>query len=111
MTSQQYLHLSHIFTFATSGATAPVIGNGLSLGLTNGTDFYSLHNSDEYKLAFYSGNYGQAVPTVGSGYWVNGGFSTAVTTDPTKSGMVASFSNITLGDIPSLQLGKFFIKY
>ena len=83
----------------------------MSLGLTNGTDFYSLFNSDEYKLALYSGNYGQAVPTVGSGYWVNGVFSTAVTTDPTKSGMVATFSGITLGTIPCEKLGKFFIKY
>ena len=83
----------------------------MTLGLTNGTDFYSFMNSDEYKLAFYSGNYGQAVPTVGSGYWVNGGLSTAVTTGPTKSGMVATFSGITLGIIPCEKLGNFFIKY
>ena len=34
-----------------------------------------------------------------------------VTSDPAKSGIVASFSSTTLGDIPSLQLGNFYIKY
>ena len=97
-----------------SSATAPVIGNGMSLGLTNGDVYCGLsHNTaSPYHLGGaptgYGAQIGQNCPTTNA---LGSQKSVGVTSDPTKSGIVASFSNITLGDIPSLQLGKLCIKY
>ena len=114
MTSQQYLHLSRTFIFPISGATAPVAGNGLNLGLTNGSATVALaseHAYNQYNYVSLTDKVGATVGSFGSSSIPYGNCGLGVTTDPTKSGMVASFSDITLGDIPSLQLGNFFIKY
>ena len=34
-----------------------------------------------------------------------------VTTDPLKSGLITTFSNLTLGTVPSEKLGGFYIRY
>ena len=77
----------------TGGGTAPVVGNGISLGLTDGT-----YNGG---LSVYNNRF-QADPQLyGSGIglnsrdWTFSGKSTGITTDPTKSGIIAQISNIT----------------
>lgn len=69
--------------------TVAVVGNGKSIGLTDGTNLYSVTNADTNRLAFNTGVYGQTIPNTTSGSWVNGGFSTGVSADPEKSGLIA----------------------
>lgn len=74
-------------------STAPVKGNGMVLGLTNGTDNRGLaaSNAAAYvNAAAYGANVSSRSVSGSSG---NGYFG--VTTDATKSGIIADFSNIT----------------
>lgn len=97
------------------GTEAPVIGNGMSIGLTNGTDFAGTTSGG------YSG-VPIVIPRI-NGYGVNVGTSTTgttglggdiaigLTTDPTKSGVVADISeaaDVTIPDLrKSVQLQNF----
>lgn len=97
----------------------PVSGNGMTLGLTNGTYTGGLQS-----LAYMAGvnmsgtlqvgepNYGTTAGSSGSSINYGGGFESyktlGVTTDPTKSGLVCNTGSI---GIPSLAVGKFYIKY
>jgi hypothetical protein len=82
----------------TGGGIAPVVGNGMTLGLSNGTSNYGLGdgtNSDHNYLRATENNYGTNVGTTQNG---NGAYTLktlGVTTDPTKSGLVAQLSDIT----------------
>lgn len=75
--------------------TAPVVGNGMTLGLTNGTQNYGLSGwgGDSFTQVVTS-IYGQPVGITGSGP-VNRSVSLGVTSDPTKSGLIAQLSDIT----------------
>ena len=79
----------------TGGGTAPVIGNGMTLGLTNGTNNYGLSgwSGDTYTQVIPN-IYGQPVGISGSGS-ANRSLSLGVTSDPTKSGIIAQLSDIT----------------
>ena len=82
--------------------TAPVVGNGMTLGLTDGTDYAGLMGEKPtgggvpYAVPFTS-SYGATVGTVPSR---TGGLSNAVvygvTTDPTKSGIETHLTEATL---------------
>lgn len=83
---------------------APVVGNGIALGLTNGTisagmEFYS---GDTSRLTASSGVYGSAV---GSAFVKSDLSSSAagVTSDPEKSGLVADMSNVASATINDLR--------
>ena len=39
------------------------------------------------------------------------GITAGLSSDPSKSGLIASFSGLTLGTIPSEKLGNFYIRY
>lgn len=77
------------------GTEAPVIGNGIALGLTDGTDNFALRTqgSDLYSFDRATTGYGQDTGTV-----VTGGTAgvanklIGVTNDPEKSGMIADLS-------------------
>lgn len=87
------------------GLTAPVIGNGKTLGITNGTNNFSP----------YSSNGSQAMNMATAPYGQNVGYTTSlagsatvsaamgVTTDATKSGLIADLSNATAATINSLR--------
>lgn len=76
--------------------TASVIGNGMTLGLTDGTTFVgSSVGSQNNLVGQFSGVYGKPVGTSISGSGLNNLKSIGVTTDPTKSGILADLSNIT----------------
>lgn len=78
--------------------TAPVVGNGLNLGLTEGSrNFGLVQGGGDYPgLACLTLNYGQAVGSQTSGNQPTSGLSLGVTTDPTKSGLETHLTETTL---------------
>lgn len=85
-----------ILTDATS--TAPVKGNGMALGLTDGTTNAGLLFNSGGTLQPYTGNYGSNVGIANSGSYIASIKSGGVTTDATKSGLeaVITTSSITV---------------
>jgi len=90
------------------GGTAPVRGTGMTLGLQNGTDV-----NDEYglgvfnsgdELGGYTGVFGQPWGTATSGVGPEQGYSLGVTTDATKSGLVADLSSATAATINAIRM-------
>uniref|UniRef100_A0AAU8B5Z2 Major capsid protein n=1 Tax=Dulem virus 159 TaxID=3145636 RepID=A0AAU8B5Z2_9VIRU len=84
---------------------APVLGNGLTLGLTNGTDTFGLNyiaTGGYTNSLFPSGGYGASV---GSSVAVNNPSdgTVGVATDKTKSGLIADMSSVTAVTINSLR--------
>uniref|UniRef100_A0AAU8B6B0 Major capsid protein n=2 Tax=unclassified Microvirus TaxID=338099 RepID=A0AAU8B6B0_9VIRU len=87
------------------GTTAPVVGNGLTIGLTNGTDNFGLNyvaTGGYTNSLFPSGGYGA---TVGSSVSINNPSdgTVGVTTNPEKSGLVADLSAATSATINTLR--------
>ena len=79
------------------GKNAPVVGNGMSLGFTNGTDNYGVQNWNVTQLngsPFSTTTYGTNNGTAGNASFANN-TSMGITTDPTKSGMIADLSETT----------------
>ena len=83
-----------------SVTNAPVVGNGMTLGLTIGTTNFGLnqggdsHTNTGVLLAGYTGSYGTNVGTYPTGDVTPTG-NMGITTDPTKSGMIADLSETT----------------
>ena len=78
----------------TDSSTAPVVGNGTALGLTNGSDNVGLQAYTGSALGPTIDNYGKPVDAVPRLYSsVNGALG--VTTDGSKSGLVANLGEIT----------------
>ena len=81
--------------------TAPVVGNGMTLGLTNGTLNVGLDgtlaNYSPSALGCDSNLFGKDVGTTVSQQWNTSGvgYGLGVTNDSTKSGLVAQLSDIT----------------
>ena len=80
--------------------TCPVYGNGMALGLTNGTNNYGLiplgvGQDQASRLAAQTGTYGKNIGTGTSGSNTSNAKTLGVTTDPTKSGIVADLSSIS----------------
>ena len=71
----------------------PVVGNGMALGLTDGTHNAGLLFNNSGTLQPYTGNYGRNIGIVNSGSAVASIKSGGVTTDPTKSGIIANTSD------------------
>lgn len=88
------------------GTTAPVIGNGMTIGVYNGSNNASLvANTQDYGIIkVYNGNYG-TTPTgeiSGTGLQITG--SLGLTTDPEKSGLIADLTQATAATINALRL-------
>lgn len=77
-------------------AIAPVVGNGMTLGMTNGTDNGgSFFNNSNGTIWICPGIYGNSVNNQSySGSALHG--TLGVTTDPTKSGIEANITSTTL---------------
>ena len=86
------------------GVSAPVIGNGMSLGWTDGTNFSGTSRNASGIIASdaaYGAAYSSAtVPTTSS---LTNNVVVGVTTDPTKSGLVADLSNASAATVASLR--------
>ena len=85
-------------TSLVSGTEAPVVGNGMTLGLTNGTNNGGLlDKSVASGLTWTTSSYGTLVGTNDSANIITpSSDSIGVTTDPTKSGVVANLPTITV---------------
>lgn len=85
------------------GDTAPVIGDGKALGMTDGTTNLGLNadGSSSYNVSAYSNQYGAAVGAAPSGSF--GTNAIGVTTDATKSGLLADLSAATAATINQLR--------
>lgn len=71
----------------------PVVGNGMALGLTNGTSLEGLGFSSDGIVIHRTGIYGVDVGTASGGSGSTTG-AAGVTTDPEKSGLIADTSNL-----------------
>lgn len=75
-------------------SSAPVLGNGMTVGLTDGTNNYGVIAGNS--LQGWTDNYGTAVNSTSyAGTQANTSKGIGVTTDSTKSGIIADLSNIT----------------
>lgn len=78
----------------TGDGTAPVVGNGITLGMTDGTNNGGLQTNSSGTTGICLNIYGKNIGTAG-GATYNNGVSFGVTTDTTKSGLIAQLSDIT----------------
>lgn len=85
------------------GTTAPVAGNGLTLGLTDGTGTGGLIDSVSLGLSNAQDVYGKSAGSTPTGLTFATGTSVGVTTDPAKSGLVADLSSASAATINSLR--------
>lgn len=84
------------------GQTAPVVGNGLTVGFTNGTQDAGLMQASEGAV-FRAGVFGQPQGSNDS-TGVSNGLSFGLTTDASKSGMFADLTNVTGFTIADLRV-------
>ena len=87
----------------------------MALGTTNGLINAGLvYNPNasiaaDYMQPAYGTNVGTSITTTGSyPYNIQ---SIGVTTDATKSGLIARLSGVTLGTVSSMKLGYYYIRY
>jgi len=80
----------------TGGGTTPVVGNGTALGITDGSINAGLIGSGAWQLGSNENAYGLLYGTsCTGGSNLGNNITVGVTTDPTKSGVIAQLSNIT----------------
>ncbi len=89
------------------GTTAPVVGNGMTLGITDGTNFSGLTRSSvsttQAVLSEFKDTYGKPAGTNKSGsFALTNDKSIGVTTDITKSGLIARLDQATATTINAL---------
>lgn len=89
-------------TYLPLGNEAAVLGNGMSLGITNGTSEIVLSNTTNYGLMPSAATQGSSVGSpAGSG--VRDALNWGVTTDGSKSGLVADLSSASAIDVNELR--------
>lgn len=82
-----------------AGGTLPVVGNGTTLGLTDGTNFGSLRYNSQYgEIGVGSQGYGIPIGTDISSYSGSSfvGTGVGISTDPTKSGIQTTLKQTKL---------------
>ena len=82
-----------------AGGILPVVGNGMTLGLTDGTNNFGTVSNWTNGTGFYLGtanNYGGNIGDTGSTSSGNSGHSIGVTTDSTKSGIETTLKQTKL---------------
>ncbi len=97
------------------GTTAPVVGNGISLGFTAGPGNDFTFATQANSGAVLGGEIGLPVGSpVNGNIWAARNVTYGIITDPTKSGLVADLSSATSATINSLrqafQLQKYYEK-
>ena len=79
------------------GSTIPVVGNGMTLGLTNGVDNFGITAQRREATIQLHGSLSRYGTNIGTSYTGSSGdtsnLSAGVTTDSTKSGLIANVSN------------------
>lgn len=86
------------------GVSAPVVGNGITLGLTDGTNNYGLSPNRGNYTDEQSGAYGTTVGTANNTSWnTPNNVTLGVTTDAEKSGLIVDFTKAVGGTITALR--------
>lgn len=89
------------------GVNAPVVGNGITLGLTDGTLFAGLQidggSANINNRLFASDSYGSSVGSATGSEYLNTSKTLGITTDPTKSGLIVDLSSATSSTIATLR--------
>ncbi len=88
------------------GISAPVVGNGMNIGLTDGTNNYGLFSDWTNATGFVVGtnnNIGVNVGSTGGVSAGNSGHTLGLISDSTKSGMIADLSNASAATVASLR--------
>lgn len=85
-------------TSLVSGTEAAVVGNGMTLGITDGTNNFGVNGRDVSAsvLSGSTNTYGTNTGTNGGGSYISSLKSIGVTTDPEKSGIIANLPTITV---------------
>ena len=93
-TPTTYFKVPKLSAYIIQKENIPVVGNGMTLGLTNGEKFAGLIVNGPDALQVNETSYGTSIgsPAGPSSGFINGNRVT-VTSDPTKSGMIADLSN------------------
>ena len=91
-TQQYFICPTRLSYDALSGSEIPVYGNGMTLGMTNGTLNSGLGGNPSIGLMSWDNSYGEPVGSTNNTaqYQLN---SIGVTTDPTKSGIVTNLNS------------------
>lgn len=86
------------------GGYAPVVGNGMALGMTNGETNYAtvVQGNQPATMSLNSNVYGKQVQVNSVGGTTNTGII-GVTTDPDKSGLIAELTEAEAGNINDLR--------
>lgn len=86
------------------GSIAPVRGNGMTLGLTDGTNYAGASGSNSVGFSYVSENYGKPINTQsGTNISLANGRSFGITTDSEKSGMVVDLTEATSAPVNDLR--------
>lgn len=99
----------------------PIVGNGMTLGLYQGKNssntvilggLQTFGNSTYLvgNTMMYGSVAGDTNTVTNTGY-LETGRCIGITKDPTKSGIVASLSDLDIGTINTLKLGSYILKY
>lgn len=75
--------------------SAPVVGNGMTLGLTDGTNNAGLYYAGNSVMTYRGGVFGKRAGTSDSGSSPATSVSLGITKDPTNSGVIADLSETT----------------
>lgn len=80
----------------TGEGTAPVVGNGICVGLTDGTNYGGMNSVTNLALTGTTQLYGSSFPSTPiAASMATNNTGLGVTSDPTKSGLIADLSDIT----------------
>lgn len=86
------------------GDTAPVIGNGLAMGMTDGDgNFYAAGSSGAGTGDWREGRYGEELPHTDTSSALLSGNTLGLTTDALLSGVVADLSSATASTVNALR--------
>lgn len=92
---------------------APVVGNGMAIGLTNGTTNTSVESTLDgsmYMLKAQTGGYGKTLPdNTRTSNAITGALG--ITDDPEKSGLIADLSNANALDLRSFKIALMTQQY
>lgn len=86
------------------GTSAPVIGNGMTLGLTDGTNTSGLFYASDGSMGISSADYGKDIGITHTTGQLTNGKVIGVTTDGEKSGIIVDLTQATAASLNALYL-------
>lgn len=82
------------------------------MGLTNGTSYYGAYVNKSSAICGAVTAYGTLSSSSGNNSsYIPYDNRVGITSDPTKSGLIIAPNNTSVGEVNSLKLGKYILKY